>query len=169
MAKFGRLQCSVTLANLIMDLTRRDTVTDDHQDDYDAATSILEYWDNSLWKEFFQKLSEAKEILCRKDAHLFITAPIRGYSDNDENGNSKSKKTKKNNKKNKIANDIQNSLENNELNEVIASNPLFTHKFDEVLSMCLVQSALSYLRVEVNGNDDNDSELLLDKEEVDEL
>lgn len=167
MAKFGRLQCSVTLANLIMDLTRRDTVTDDHQDDYDAATSILEYWDNSLWKEFFQKLHEAKEILCRKDAHLFITAPITGYSDNDGKGNSKSQK---NNKKNKIAHDIENSLENNELNEVIASNPLFTHKFDEVLSMCLVQSALSYLRVEVNGNNDhNDDELLLDKEEIDEL
>ena len=69
-----------------------------------------------------------------------------------------------------VSEDIENSLENNELNEVIASNPLFTHKFDEVLSMCLVQSALSYLRVEVNGNNDhNDDELLLDKEEIDEL
>ncbi len=125
MAKFGRLYCSVMLANLILKLGRHDSLEEKEFD--------LEFWDVDDWDEYILELKATRDMLFRKDASVFIPAPILEFDNADYNHDSQRILT----------------LKDEEDNKSLESMDLFTSKFENILNMCYLHSALSFIRIDV--------------------
>ena len=166
MVGFGRLQCSMQLANLIMKLNKyRDLEEDDgkgekgdengnenENEDVESESeseSNLEYWEVDDWNDFVDELKALKNQLTRKDATTFLTAPLlkikskKGKSNIKNNGNCDGNSSDGNNV------DLDLEVEDAEIDSSLASIDLFTSQFDHVLDACFLQWAMSYIRLEV--------------------
>ena len=89
------------------------------------------YWYPADWRDFVLALIETKQKILRKDAVVFIPAPLANYD---------------NNKITYESLGINELLNDEEVDENISSSPLFSNKFDEILNLCHVHWALSHIR-----------------------
>jgi hypothetical protein len=166
MVGFGRLQCSMQLANLIMKLNKyidleeidrkgekgNENGNENENEDLESESeseSNLEYWEVDDWNDFVDELKALKNQLTRKDATTFLTAPLL-------KSKSKKSKSKIQNNTNCDGNtsdgnnvDMDLEVEDAEIDPSLASMDLFTSQFDHVLDACFLQWALSYIRLEV--------------------
>ena len=155
MAKFGRLRCSIQLSNLLLKLHKYN-----HHEE--MGDFNLEYWEVTDWKEFVGELEELRSALIRKDADTFITVPVIDSYENSEIVDNDCVDV----------NDLDlKNLEDDEINETIASNILFTDKFEDILDMCYLHWALSYIRVDIEGavNTPKGTHLGVTDDEVEDL
>lgn len=113
------------LANLILKLGRHDSLEEKEFD--------LEFWDVDDWDEYILELKATRDMLFRKDASVFIPAPILEFDNADYNHDSQRILT----------------LKDEEDNKSLESMDLFTSKFENILNMCYLHSALSFIRIDV--------------------
>lgn len=127
MVKFGKLYCSVQLVDLILLIHKYKRINNRIEDN-------MEYWYPVDWRDFVPVLIETKQKILRKDAVIFIPAPLVNYD---------------NNKITFESSDVNELLNDEEVDENISSSPLFSNKFDEILNLCHVHWALSHIRYQV--------------------
>mmetsp|Transcript_10874 Transcript_10874/g.16445 ORF Transcript_10874/g.16445 Transcript_10874/m.16445 type:complete len:199 (+) Transcript_10874:348-944(+) len=80
-------------------------------------------------------------MLLRKDATIFIPAPILGFSEyNDDNDNNNDKDDNERQGMN---------FKDERTNERLDAMDLFSSKFETIINMCFLHSALSYIRLDI--------------------